>query len=428
MFATYKETLDYLFSKLPMYQRIGAAAYKANLDNTWALCTHLNNPQQGFKSIHIAGTNGKGSTSHMIASVLQEAGYKVGLYTSPHLKDFRERIKINGKKISQKKVIAFVNKHSQVFDTIHPSFFEMTVALAFDYFAEKKVDVAVIEVGLGGRLDSTNVIMPDLSIITNISYDHVHLLGNTLPKIALEKAGIIKHNTPVVIGETQKETKEVFISTAAKNSAPIVFADKKIKLTNCHTATVKGKNYLSISTNGTKYDCELSGMYQKKNCTTVLCSIERLNQLGYSISNTALSKGLKNVIKNTGLLGRWQQVWAQPKVIADIGHNEAGIKEILAQLKNTHYTKLHWVLGVVNDKDYTKMLSLLPKTATYYFCKAKIPRSLDEQELQRTALTYKLHGKCYKSVKHALRAAKTNYKKGDLILVCGSTFIVAEAI
>ncbi len=429
----YQQTLDHLFSRLPMFQRIGTAAYKADLSNTIALCDLLDNPQEHFKSIHIAGTNGKGSTSHMLASVLQSAGYKVGLYTSPHLKDFRERIKINGKNIAEQYVVDFVEKYKTDFEKIEPSFFEMTVGLAFQYFKEQKVDIAVIEVGLGGRLDSTNIITPLLSVITNISFDHTALLGNTLEKIAFEKAGIIKSGIPVVVGETQEEIKNVFIEKAKTNNSEIQFADKIFEIKNVEYFYNK-KQLLGfdVKQNGKlkfqKINCELLGLYQQKNLKTVLCAVDVLNKQDFVINEKAMREGIENVISQTGLLGRWQILSQNPLVIADTGHNEAGIKEVLEQIKNTPHEKLHFVLGVVNDKDVSSILNMLPKNATYYFCQAKIPRALPVEELKHKANEFKLIGHSYTSVSEALTQAKLGAGKDDLVFVGGSTFTVAEVV
>ncbi len=416
-----------------MFQRIGSAAYKANLDNTIAICKLLGNPENKFKSIHIAGTNGKGSTSHFIASILQSAGLKVGLYTSPHLKDFRERIKINGEMISQQYVVDFVEKHKNNFEKIQPSFFEMTVGLAFDYFASQQVDIAVIEVGLGGRLDSTNVISPICSVITNISFDHFALLGDTLQKIAEEKAGIIKSGTPVIIGEMQEETATVFIEKAKRNKAPIIFADEKFKAFNVQHVN-KEKLFLSMDILGGEQtvrfhlESELLGLYQQKNIPTVLSTIELLNSNGFHISEKNICDGIKNVITQTGLLGRWQILSQEPLVIADCGHNEAGIKEVIKQIKNTSHHSLHFVLGMVNDKDISTILSLLPKDANYYFCKADIPRALNADELANQAQKVGLKGNVYGSVKDALSEARHQAKPNDLVIVGGSTFTVAEVV
>ncbi|MCW3084319.1 MAG: dihydrofolate synthase [Bacteroidetes bacterium] len=429
----YQQTLDYLFSQLPMFQRIGSAAYKADLDNTIALCKLLGNPENKFRSVHVAGTNGKGSTSHMLASVLQSAGLKVGLYTSPHLKDFRERIKINGEMIPEKNVIDFVAKHKNDFEKIELSFFEMTVGLAFDYFATEQVDVAVIEVGLGGRLDSTNVIRPLVSVITNISFDHVALLGDTLEKIAGEKAGIIKDNVPVVIGETTPETKNVFSEKAKLHTAEIVFAEEIYEAKNLHQVHA---DTLYLAMNVEKQggllfenlESELPGLYQRKNIATVIAAIEILNQKGFSLTEKIIREGIKHVIKNTGLLGRWQVLSENPLTIADTGHNEAGIKEVLKQINVTPHKQLHFVIGMVNDKDISTVLKLLPKNAIYYFCKAQIPRALNANELAAQGKTVGLIGNVYTSVKDALENAQHNAKAGDLVFVGGSTFTVAEVV
>lgn len=403
----YQQTLDYLFSQLPMFQRVGASAYKADLNNTIELCKLLHHPEKNFKSIHIAGTNGKGSTSHMLASILQEAGYKVGLYTSPHLKDFRERIKINGVMISEQEVVDFVIKHQSEFEQIKLSFFEWTVGLAFDYFSKKQVDIAVIETGLGGRLDSTNVITPLVSVITNIGKDHTQFLGETLAKIASEKAGIIKENIPIIIGETQQETQQVFIDKALEKSAKIFFADKIIT---------------------TNYESDLKGIYQEKNKKTVLAAIQQLMINGFSIAEENIKNGLLNVVKNTGLLGRWQILSENPLTICDTGHNEAGIKEVLKQISLTKHNHLHFVFGAVNDKEIDSIISMLPKNATYYFCQAKIPRALDVNNLYTKAKEFELKGNPYDSVENAIKQAKANASVNDLVFVGGSTFVVAEAI
>lgn len=429
----YQQTLDYMYTQLPMFQRIGSAAYKDNLDNTIAICSLLGNPENKFRSIHIAGTNGKGSTSHMLASVLQSAGLKVGLYTSPHLKDFRERIKINGELIPQQSVVDFIEKYKIDFEKIKPSFFEMTVGLAFDHFANEKVDIAVIEVGLGGRLDSTNVITPLVSVITNISFDHTALLGNTLEKIAGEKAGIIKEGVPVVIGESQTGSKQVFLEKAKEKNTSVVFADENYKAINIsHKNKEKASLSMDIEKNGgivyEGLESQLLGLYQQKNILTVLSTLEILNKKGFHISEMMMREGIKNVVSNTGLLGRWQILSTQPLIIADTGHNEAGIKEVLAQIKNTTYDHLHFVLGMVNDKDISTILNLLPKDASYYFCKASIPRALDENKLALQAREVGLSGQAYKYVATALASAKAKAQKNDLIFIGGSTFTVADAL
>ena len=404
---TYQETLTYLFEQLPMYQRIGKAAYKDDLQNTIQLCKLLGNPERKFKSIHVAGTNGKGSTCHMLASILQEAGYKVGLYTSPHLKDFRERIKINGQMMPKEGVVNFVETYKTCFEAIHLSFFEWTVGLAFHYFETEKVDIAIIETGLGGRLDSTNVIYPELAIITNIGMDHMSFLGDTLSKIAKEKAGIVKKNIPVVIGETQKEIKEIFIEKATTLKAPISFADQEAVI---------------------DYETDLKGYYQKKNVTTSLQAIHRLREQQWVILEENIINGLRNVVKNTGLIGRWQVLGSDPIIICDVGHNESGVKEIITQINSIAHQQAHIVFGMVNDKSIDKVLQLLPKNAVYYFCEANIPRSLDVNELYQLASTYQLEGIAYKSVKDAVKEAKKSAKRDDLIFIGGSTFVVAEAL
>ncbi len=427
MAIKYHEALMYMYDQLPMFQRIGTAAYKANLDNTWAICNLLNNPQHHFKSIHIAGTNGKGSTSHMLSAAFQEAGYKTGLYTSPHLKDFRERIKIDGKMISKKYVAQFIDQYQLEFMRIQPSFFEMTVGLAFQYFKDKKVDIAIVETGLGGRLDSTNVIAPIMSIITNISMDHMSLLGNTLPLIAKEKAGIMKPNTPVIIGETQAEIKSIFVNKAKESKAKIYFADKHFKVSN-HLQ----KGFLKVSHEHNVYfeklNPQLKGIYQTKNIATALQAIEIAKTLDFKISKKQTKDAFQNVIDTTGFLGRWQVLQNKPLCIADTGHNEAGIKMVLKQIKQTPHQHLHFVLGMVNDKDITTILSLLPKNAIYYFCKANIPRGLEANELASLALPFKLKGKVFKSVSAAFKNAKMQAATNDLVIVGGSTFTVAEVV
>ena len=429
---TYQQTLDYLYSRLPMFQRIGPAAYKADLSNTIALCKALDNPQESFKSIHIAGTNGKGSTSHLLASVLQAAGYKTGLYTSPHLKDFRERIRVNGKMIAKEDVTAFVEKHKSAFEKIDLSFFEWTVGLAFDYFREKKVDIAIIETGLGGRLDSTNVVLPEVSVITNISYDHMNLLGNTLEKIAKEKAGIIKRDVPVIIGESQPEISHVFVQKASSQRAPIMFADKVFSVRKWDVSDVPSPHVVADLGGRAGYRVtvrsSLIGDYQKKNFVTVIAVLEELRRLGWNVDELAMRKGFRDVAETTGLLGRWQTIGKNPPVIADTGHNEGGIREIISQLKHTSYKKLHMVIGVVNDKDPGKILAMLPKNATYYFCSFDLPRAMSAEELQVAAGEFNLKGAAFPTVKKALKAAKDQANKNDLIFVGGSTFVVAEAL
>jgi len=426
---TYKETLDYLYEQLPMFHRIGAAAYKADLKNTEELCELLNHPEKKFPSIHIAGTNGKGSTSHMLAAILQTAGYKTGLYTSPHLKDFRERIRINGKMIEEKTVTAFVEKYKTEFDSIKPSFFEWTCALAFDYFTNEKVDIAVIETGLGGRLDSTNVIHPILSIITNISLDHTNLLGNTLQAIANEKAGIIKKNIPVVIGERQSEVENIFIKKANEQHAALSFAndlwkEEVLSDEKCLTLNIYRSKNLKYS----KLQLDLMGGYQTKNVLTVLESVEHIRKSGYEISDEHIFSALKNVSGMTGLMGRWQKLSDKPLTYCDVGHNKDGISEVIKQIRRLSHNHLHFVLGMVNDKDIAGVLSILPKEATYYFCKADIPRAMDAEELKHKAVGFGLSGITFISVRLALEAAQENAGEQDLVFVGGSTFVVAEVV
>ncbi len=401
----YRATLDWMFSRLPMYQRQGPSAFKKDLTNIKLFCDHLGNPQNEFKSIHVAGTNGKGSTSHMLASILQESGLKVGLYTSPHLKDFRERIRVNGIPIGEESVIEFIDSNKVFLENQQLSFFEMTVGMAFDYFAHEKVDIAVIEVGLGGRLDSTNIIHPILSVITNIGFDHMQFLGNTLPEIAFEKAGIIKKNIPVVISETQEETKPVFLNKSKLENAPIYFASDE---------------------NFQNYPCDLQGDYQKKNKAGVLKSVEILRNLNLKISEADVLKGLENVVKNTGLKGRWQVLREDPKVICDTAHNKEGLEIVLAQLKRENAENYLFVLGFVKEKNLDEVLALFPKKALYFFCKPDIPRGMDENELQKKALELGLIGQIYPSVETAYRAAIKVATKKDVIFVGGSTFVVAE--
>jgi dihydrofolate synthase/folylpolyglutamate synthase len=403
----YNDTVNWMFNQLPMYQNKGKAAYKEDLSNTVLLANHLKNPENKFKSVHIAGTNGKGSTSHMIASVLQEAGYKVGLYTSPHLKDFRERIKINGKEISKQFVIQFIKRNKEFFKENSLSFFEMTVGLAFEYFAKKEVDIAVIEVGLGGRLDSTNIVTPLVSVITNIGLDHTQFLGNTIEAIAKEKAGIIKPEIPVVIGETQQNTETVFKEMAANKNAPIYFADQAImKL----------------------YECDLKGSYQAKNIKAATQTLTILQQLGFNTSEEQISSGFKNVVKNTGLLGRWQTISDAPKIICDTAHNKEGLTYVMKQLKEEKFEELHMVIGMVSDKNIEGILSLFPKEAMYYFCKPNIQRGLDAKALANKFMANGFNGTSFKSVNEAYKAAKKNATKNDLIYVGGSTFVVAEIL
>lgn len=433
---TYQQTLDYLYQQLPMFTRVGASAFKKDLTNTLLLCEKLGNPQHYFKSIHVGGTNGKGSTSHMLAAVLQTAGYKTGLYTSPHLKDFRERIRINGEMIPEQEVVDFVESQKENINKIEPSFFEMTVAMAFDYFAQEKVDIAVIEVGLGGRLDSTNVITPLLSVITNIGWDHMNLLGNTLSEIASEKAGIIKPKVPVVVGEFQPEVAEVFIAKAEQENAPIRFASEewvlqkveKQELNSTYLEVmVQPKNPLGLDLNSL-FELDLTGLYQLKNLKTVLSSLDELQKQGFNLNYDTVFTALKQVKLLTGLNGRWQTLSINPLIICDTGHNFEGIKEVLENIYATPHRHLHFVIGMVNDKDSTKILSLLPIAATYYFCKPDIPRGLASEVLKEQAEKFDLQGTNFDTVKEALAVAKQNAKTDDLIFVGGSTFVVAEVV
>ncbi len=425
----YKETLNFMFSQLPMYQRSGKAAYKANLDNTIAFDNYLNHPHTKYKTIHIGGTNGKGSVSHILASVLREAGYKVGLYTSPHLKDFRERVKINGENITKNSVVEFISENKDFISELKPSFFEMTVFMALDYFEKQNIDIAIIEVGLGGRLDSTNIITPILSVITNIGLDHTAFLGTTLPEISSEKVGIIKQNVSVIIGESQHETTETFTSKAKSTNSKIIFADKNINieyslLNKDNTQEYKlSENNLNLP----KLTIDLLGKYQEKNAVTALQSIIELKKI-LNISNTNIIDGFKNVVNNTNLLGRWQILGANPRIICDTAHNLEGLTYVINQIKQTPYKTLHFVFGTVNDKNIDKILCILPKNAIYYFTQADIPRALDKKILFEKAKNNGLSGKIYESVKKAIESAKNNSNHNDLIFIGGSTFIVAEAI
>ncbi|WP_108245176.1 bifunctional folylpolyglutamate synthase/dihydrofolate synthase [Muricauda brasiliensis] len=402
---TYQETLDWMFGQLPMYQQKGVAAMNAKLDNIVSFCNVLGNPEKKFRSIHVAGTNGKGSSSHMLASILQEAGYKVGLYTSPHLKDFRERIKINGKVVSEDFVVNFIEQHKPFLEYQKLSFFEMTVGMAFSYFAEEDVDIAIVEVGLGGRLDSTNIITPVVSLITNIGMDHTQFLGDTLEKIALEKAGIIKPKVPVVISETQPETKMIFNLIAHQLKSVIVFADDQ---------PAKG------------YTTDLLGEYQKKNINGVVAAISQLK--GFDVPEESISKGLANVIKNTGLLGRWQILQQNPLVVCDTAHNKEGLQLVLNQVQKQTYYQLHIVLGFVSDKDVKSVLQLFPKEAHYYFVRPSIPRGLDVGTLEEIAKEQGLMGEKYMSVQQGFQKALDNADDEDMIYVGGSTFVVAEVV
>ena len=422
----YQETLDYLFNSLPNFQRVGAPAYKSDLNNTLALCAHLGNPERQFKSVHVAGTNGKGSSSHSIAAILQQAGYKTGLYTSPHLKSFTERIRVNGIEIPEADVVIFVGENKAFLEELMPSFFEMTVAMAFWYFAKIKVDIAVIEVGMGGRLDSTNVILPEMSLITNISYDHMQFLGNTLQLIAGEKAGIIKPQIPVVISETQPETRTVFLDKAKSGDSPITFADQVWSISD--SKLVEGKaNYLaSKSSKNLKIELDLIGNYQRFNLPGILESIDVLKTLGWDIPEKAMLSGLSNVSSLTHLKGRWQTLAQNPLMIADTGHNESGIKEILKQLHSYTFNQLWMIIGMVSDKDVRKILEMFPQSAKYIFVQAQIPRAMPAEELAKIAVEFKLKGQIIPDINEAIHFARKKAKSDDLIFIGGSTFVVAE--
>ncbi|MFC5623866.1 bifunctional folylpolyglutamate synthase/dihydrofolate synthase [Algoriphagus winogradskyi] len=447
----YQETLDYLFNSLPMFQRVGASAFRKDLRSTIALCDHLGNPEKKFKSIHVAGTNGKGSSSHSLAAIFQSAGYKTGLYTSPHLKSFTERIRINGQEISPELVVRFVEENKSFLDELKPSFFEMTVGMAFWHFAEQEVDIAIIEVGMGGNYDSTNIITPELSLITHIGYDHVQFLGDTLPLIAGEKSGIIKKDVPVVISETHEETKAVFLEKAKTMNAPITFADQNWKASK--ESEEDGKAIFSIQSfnqseelkwsvktqtsaysakthtkaqNSFKLTFGLNGNYQKYNLPGILESVAQMRQMGWNLPIEAVLEGLKNVTQLTGLKGRWQTLSFNPTVICDTGHNEAGFREILSQLETYTFEQLWFVIGMVQDKDISKVLSMLPKSANYVFCEAKLPRALPADQLAEKAAPLGLTGETIPDINEALAFARKNAAENDLIFVGGSTFVVAE--
>ena len=422
----YNHALDYLYNSLPVFQKTGSPAYKEGLENTCAIDQRLNHPHQKYRTIHVAGTNGKGSTSHLLAAILQQSGYKTGLYTSPHLLDFRERIKINGKMVSENYVVSFVDKHIDFFNQIHPSFFEVTTAMAFDYFAHEKIDVAVIEVGLGGRLDCTNVISPELSIITNISFDHTALLGNTLSAIATEKTGIIKPDIPVIIGEALPETKGVFLQKAQSERAPVIFVEEENPILNAELSDTgkwifETKDYPNLVG-------ELGGLVQEKNAATVLCAIKVLKEKGYKIVDSAVYEGFAKVVEITGLQGRWQCIGTNPTIILDTGHNVDGIKYVVKQLEKEKQNQLHIVIGMVEDKDVDSVLKLLPEDAIYYFTKASIPRAMNEKVLAEKALCLGLKGKSYSTVKWAIDTARKAAEDKDIIFIGGSTFVVADAL
>ncbi len=433
---SYQDTIDYLYSRLPLFSRIGPAAIKADLQNTIAICDFLGNPENKFKTIHVAGTNGKGSTSHMLASIFQEAGYKTGLYTSPHLYDFRERIKVNGIMCSETFVTTFTNKMKPFIEKVAPSFFEITVGMAFEYFADENVDIAIIETGLGGRLDSTNVINPILSIITNIGMDHMALLGDTLAEIANEKAGIIKQATPVVISEVIPETKNIFEQKASSSNSPIYYAEDFIQFKsfqyNWQTSLFEFNQPLIHLLDAPLFpkiftvECDLPGKYQYKNLKGVLVAIQILATMGWQLSASKILKGLLHVGKNTGLMGRWECIQTNPRIILDVAHNEHGIKALLEQLDSLHYAQLHIITGMVKDKDVNAVLNLLPKKAKYYFTQSHIPRALPVSELANKANAFDLIGNQFENVNIALQAANKIAVTSDLILVIGSVFLVAE--
>ena len=426
MKMNYQETLTYLYNSAPLFQHVGKGAYKEGLDNTLALDAHFNHPHRHFKTIHVGGTNGKGSCSHTIAAVLQAAGYKVGLYTSPHLIDFRERIRVNGVPVSQEFVMNFVEEHRAFFEPLHPSFFELATAMAFHYFETQQIDVAVIEVGLGGRLDCTNIIRPDLCVITNISFDHIQFLGDTLAKIASEKAGIIKKDIPVVIGETTPETRPVFANKAAEVGAPIVFAEDEQRLKS-FTRTSEGY-YCYDTTDYKELIGELGGNCQQKNTNTILSAIAQLKQEGYNISELNVREGFAHVCENTGLMGRWQRLESNPALVCDTGHNVGGMQYITAQLQAQQYKTLRIVIGMVNDKDISGVLAMLPKEAVYYFTRASVQRALPEDKVKELAAGFGLHGNTYPTVAEAVAAAKADADPADFIFVGGSSFIVADLL
>ncbi|MCO5236621.1 MAG: bifunctional folylpolyglutamate synthase/dihydrofolate synthase [Chitinophagaceae bacterium] len=424
----YEETLAFLYSALPMFSRIGTAALKKDLTNTLQICNRLGNPQNNFRTIHVAGTNGKGSVSHMLSAILQSGGYKTGLYTSPHLRDFRERIRVNGQMVNEDFVVSFTERVKPLIKSFNPSFFEITVAMAFEYFSEQQVDVAVIETGLGGRLDSTNIIIPALSVITNIGWDHMHILGNSLEAIAAEKAGIIKEGVPVIVGEVLPETEKVFAAAASEKNADLTIACRRRKVVSYQTIDEKLFVDLKDERNADhqKYHLDLPGIYQLKNLVTTLAALDELKKQGWLISDAAIQAGLSNVKKLTGLHGRWERIRYSPTVVLDVGHNEDGMRNIVEQLKLSRYNTLHIIIGMVKDKEIGKVMRLLPQKAFYYFTKAQTPRALPEDQLAAVAIQYGLTGKHYPQVNIALKAALSRADKDDLILVCGSVFVVGE--
>ena len=424
---TYAETLEYIFRKLPMYSRIGSAAYKSDLHNIRALCHHLGDPHHRFRSIHIAGTNGKGSVSHMLAAIFQTAGYKTGLYTSPHLYDFRERIRLNGEMVPEEYVTTFVEKLKPLIEEIEPSFFEITVAMAFLFFAEQKVDIAMIEVGLGGRLDSTNIITPDLSVITNIGYDHMNILGDTRQKIAFEKGGIIKDGVPVVIGETLAETRPIFQQVAAERKAPVRWAEEylQVEKVEVHRASLSVV-FRDKENNNVAVETDLAGIYQVQNLRTVLTAVDALQEKGWRLDKEKIVSALNEIKSKTGLGGRWEVIQQKPTIVLEVAHNEDGVRKMTEHLERIKFDKLHLIIGMVKDKEVEKVLSLLPPHATYYFTQASIPRALPAEELQERAEHVGLTGGVYREVNTALQTAKQKAGENDLILVCGSIFLVAE--
>lgn len=432
MIHTYSEAIDYLYSQMPVFHRDGATAYKPGLERITKLCAILNLDKLDFKTIHIAGTNGKGSVSHGLASVLQTSGYKTGLFTSPHLVDFTERVKVDGENMDKEMVVQFINQSAQAIQEVQPSFFELVTALALWYFKIKQVDIAVIETGLGGKLDSTNIISPILSVITNISYDHIDLLGDTLEKIAIEKAGIIKSNVPLVVGQTQAETEPIFINTAQKLNSPVYFADKLLKVANAKvTNEFKQKisviaNDLSVKEHEGDYLIDLQGVYQQKNILTMLTAIDQLKKQNITITHEHIKLGLSSIVENTGLLGRWQVINQHPYTVLDTGHNEDGIRHVVEQLNTIPHDKIHIIFGMVADKDINKVLSLLPKEAIYYFTKAPGPRALNEHLLQEQSKQYQLKGNTFETVEDAYKAASCNAQSDDIIYIGGSTYLVGR--
>jgi dihydrofolate synthase / folylpolyglutamate synthase len=423
----YEQTLHYLYNKLPLYSNIGIKAYKADLKNTIALCGHLGNPQKKIKTIHIAGTNGKGSTSHMLAAIFQQCGYKTGLYTSPHLKDFRERIKVNGGMISQQFIVDFVEKIKTLSEEISPSFFELTFVMALVYFAEEKVDIAIIETGLGGRLDSTNVITPEVAVITNIGFDHMDILGDTLEKIAVEKAGIIKQDVPVIIGETNPSTKTVFLEKAKEKNAPVFFAEEKYKIVSSHEDSEQliTEVFEKDKEIKNKYLLDLTGLYQLKNLLTVLTTVDQLKS-SFLLEEENIKQALSHVKDLSGLHGRWEIIHRKPVIVLEVAHNVDGIQQLVSQIKNTPHENIHIVFGMVKDKEIEKVLELLPKDASYYFTKAQIPRALPEEDLLQRAQKFGLKGSSFDDVNKALNAAVDAASEEDMIIVSGSVFVVGE--